>query len=719
MKRIKLLLLLALLMTAATGAWAQTTHTVKMKSGTKDAAKWTIATGSGENVRSAKGDATEGLTGVAPEAEVTLKYSGRLKVKSVTATHDGWNGDLSNIPASLIASDGHTVIVPDGTTLTGTLNGETNHYKIVIPDGATVTLADATINGWHDDANAASESTVAWAGINCEGDATIILADGMSNTVRGFYRGYPGISVVEGKTLTIKGGSEGTGSLTASPYDGGGTDFSYGAGIGGGSYITCGNILIEGGIITATGGRYAAGIGSSRGSKNNHNRCGNITITGGSVKATGRYCAAGIGSGYFYSDCGDILISGGTVEATGGSNAAGIGSGGSNSSCGAINITKDVTKVTATMGNGSANSIGFGSNSSCGTVTIGCVLETDGKPKSGTGTVYYDGDGYQNGGATYLAQSTLTLVNLGKLTGNYEATNGTTLFGTLDGTTQKFKVSIADGATVTLDGATINGVDDDNCEWAGLNCAGDATIILKDGSENTVMGFHKWYPGIYVPEYKTLTIKGRTLGNGKLTASPFDGGTDDSFGAGIGGGYGIDCGKIIIQGGIITATGGEWAAGIGGGHAAIWGNITISGGEVTAKGGEDAAGIGSGDSGGESGCGNISITGGTVIANGGKNGAGIGSGFGYYSEPSILYSYCGNINISGGTITATGGKYAAGIGTGNHYSQCGDIEITSGVNHVTAKKGDGATESIGVGSTDHTSCGTVTLPDDTSKVTQE
>ena len=137
MKQKRLLLLLALLMTAATGAWAQasTTYSVKMKSGTKDAGKWTITSGE----KSTTGDKAEGLTGLSKNDPVTLTYSGRLKVKSVTATHDGWNGDLSNIPASAIASDGHTVIVPDGTTLTGTLSVSPTPYKIVIADGATVT----------------------------------------------------------------------------------------------------------------------------------------------------------------------------------------------------------------------------------------------------------------------------------------------------------------------------------------------------------------------------------------------------------------------------------------------------------------------------------------------------------------------------------------------------------------------------------------------------
>ena len=594
MKRKRLQFVLALL-TAAAGAWAQATattsatrtgsantYTVKMKEGTKDAAKWTIAS----EGNSTTGDKTEGLT-VAPTKEVTLKYGGRLKVKSVEATKEGPIViELSHIQEVFIGSDGHTVTVPNGATLTGTLR---NPYKIVIPDGATVTLSGVTIES-------ANNENYNWAGINCEGDATIILADGKTNWVEGFYENWPGIYVPgdkvdpsKNKTLIIKGGSNGSGKLEAK-----GRNNS--AGIGGGKEIACGNIIIEGGNIKAKGVNNSAGIGSGNGTScgdititggnveaisddfgagigsGKDSSCGDITISGGTVKANAFNYSAGIGSGYKGSSCGDITISGGTVTAIGGKFAAGIGSGHEDSSCGDITITKDVTLVTATKGGDSPNSIGLGNGGrDCGTVTIGCELDSEGKPKSGTGTVYYDGHGYQNGGDVYLAQSTLTLVNLGKLTGNYEAPNGTTLFGTLNGSEQPYKVSIADGATVTLDGVDIEGVNDDNCPWAGLTCAGDATIILNDGSENTVKGFHLYFPGIFVRQNKTLTIKGGNVGNGKLSASPFeDGGTISGIAAGIGGTGINDCGSIVIQGGIISATGGNYSAGIGGSWDLGW-----------------------------------------------------------------------------------------------------------------------------------------------------
>ena len=268
--------------------------------------------------------------------------------------------------------------VKNGETLTGTLNGETQPYKITIADGATITLDGVTING-------ISSSDVKWAGITCLGDATIILKDGSKNTVKGFYEDYPGIQAgLVGKTLIIKGETKGTGSLDASPYDGG-TEHSYGAGIGGGLDISCGDINIQGGVITVTGGYGAAGIGVGEGYGEENVSCATITISGGNVTATGGYGAAGIGGGYAYNygvTCGAITISGGTVTAAGGDNAAGIGSGesysGKTNTCGDITVTADVTSVTATKGKNATNSIGAGKDGTCGTITIGGKVYADG-----------------------------------------------------------------------------------------------------------------------------------------------------------------------------------------------------------------------------------------------------------------------------------------------------------------------------------------------------
>ena len=256
-------------------------------------------------------------------------------------------------------------------------------------------------------------------------------------------------------------------------------------------------------------------------------------------------------------------------------------------------------------------------------------------------------------------------INLSTLTDNYTANDGDVLTGTLGG---NYKISIADGATVTLNDVIINGTNDTNCRWAGITCEGDATIILS--GTNIVKGFYYYYPGISVPVEKTLTIKG----SGSLTASPFDGGgTENSFGAGIGAFYqnnstSFACGNIVIEGGTINARGGKQGAGIGGAYY--------------------------------NGCGNITITGGTVTATGGKWAPGIGGGF---------KTGGGNITITGGTITATGGEKCPGIGAqrGSFTPNLGDITITDGVTSVTATGGNLAPYSIGAST--ECSCGTITI----------
>ena len=283
-----------------------------------------------------------------------------------------WTEVIASIDLSKLTADYEA---QDGDVLTGELAG---NYKISIADGATVTLDGVTING-------VSSSDVKWAGITCLGDATIILKDGSKNTVKGFYEDYPGIQAgPTGKTLVIKGEDQGTGSLDASPYDGG-TEHSYGAGIGGGLDISCGDINIQGGVITVTGGYGAAGIGVGEGYEEENVSCATITISGGNITATGGYGAAGIGGGYAYQygvTCGAITISGGTVTAAGGDNAAGIGSGesysGKTNTCGDITVTADVTSVTATKGKNATNSIGAGKDGTCGTITIGGKVYADG-----------------------------------------------------------------------------------------------------------------------------------------------------------------------------------------------------------------------------------------------------------------------------------------------------------------------------------------------------
>jgi hypothetical protein len=278
------------------------------------------------------------------------------------------------------------------------------------------------------------------------------------------------------------------------------------------------------------------------------------------------------------------------------------------------------------------------------------------------------------------------------------------------------KISIAEGASVTLSNANIN--ENGTCtdgDYAGITCLGNATIILE--GTNTVKGFKSTYPGVQAgPDGTTLTIEG----SGTLNAT---GGSDGA--AGIGSGKSTSCGNITINGGNIEACGGANGAGIGTGYCNVSGSIscgiiTITGGTVTAYGGENAAGIGAGQSRNNTksnvnNCNGINISGGIVTAIGGENAAGIGSGYARGTRSPI--SSCGDINITGGTVVATGGSNGAGIGTGNTYdvggkSNCGNITITTGVTSVTATKGISARDSIGRGNGKGT-CGTVMFGDET------
>ena len=252
------------------------------------------------------------------------------------------------------------------------------------------------------------------------------------------------------------------------------------------------------------------------------------------------------------------------------------------------------------------------------------------------------------------------VVDLSKLEGDYVAQDGDVLTGTLR---KEKHIAIAHGATVTLSNMTITG-DENVFKWfPRLECLGDATIILADGTTNTINSDSS--PGIEgTHKNTTITIKG----TGSLYAK------GGECCAGIGGSH---C-NIVIEGGNITAVGGDgtWftrgtvsGAGIGGGLGRHFngtiGNITINGGNIKAYGGPNSAGIGNYLDGG---CGTITINGGTIEAYGGKEAAGIGGAEG---------STGGDIFITGGTVTAYGSDYAAGIGGGED-GNSGSIVINGG-----------------------------------------
>ena len=450
-----------------------TGYTVSLKDGVKDADKWTVKVGDGE----AQALPIGGLKGDGSET-VTLQYTGRLKVKGVQAVSEaapaaGKTVDLSTLTADYEAQDGDV------------LTGETSSYEVTIAAGATVTLDGVTI----------SRSSYC---IKCAGDATIILKDGSTNTLTSTSDEYPALSIGDANTtLTIQGS---TGVLNV-------TSGENCAGIGGGyanTNNTCGNIRIEGGVITAQGGGSGSGIGTD---------CGTAT-------------------------CGDIIITGGTITAKGGTNAAGIGTGSGFTNpvvCGDITIANTVTKVTATKGENAAQSIGKGrgGKATCGTVTIG-------------GTKYWENNAAVNGGDTYLATSPLTydpaapakepatvttaptgaaIVGVGKTT---ELVSG----GVAEGGTLMYKVTTENTKPTTTDGfseavPTAESITASGKVYVWYYVKGDDTHsdseIAATAIEVTVMAVPitvTWNPSDIVP--KSLSDKSFTKDGITFTAATCD-----------------------------------------------------------------------------------------------------------------------------------------------------------------------------------------------------
>ena len=181
----------------------------------------------------------------------------------------------------------------NGDVLIGSTSG-----TVTIANNAKITLSDATIT----------------YGIICEGNATITLVGTNNVSVPYLVAAYglAGIQVGPANTtLTIRG----NGSLNVDMSGG----WGWGSAIGTRCthYVvddnhqfadqTGGNIVIEGGVITAKVKRGGAGIGTGA-AENDYptsysQSIGSITINGGSVTAIGGEKASGIGKGHVFYNC--------------------------------------------------------------------------------------------------------------------------------------------------------------------------------------------------------------------------------------------------------------------------------------------------------------------------------------------------------------------------------------------------------------------------------
>ena len=504
----------------------------------------------------------------------------------------------------------------DGTPNSGAayLDGDfTSGVDLIVPaactDGFTLDLNGYQLTG---------SSIVIKDGANLTITDTSVAADGELN-MTATESLLAGIHVEDNSTLIInKGIINASGRLTSG---------GYGAGIGTAANVNGGEVIIAGGTVTATGGFQAAGIGGGQ-----YRGDTKITISGGTVTAIGGQYAAGIGGGDQAAGQ-DITISGGTVTATGGEEGAGIGGG----------YDSDVQSKIS--------------------ITGGTVTAQGGEDAAGIGGGAYDTGGTINiSGGTVNATGSLGAAGIGT---GYAAAGGE-----------------AQNITITA-----------------------GTVVARGGDYGAGIGGGKETSG------KNITITG-----GAVTAT-------GGGGAGIGGGYGDeespDGGKIKIDGGTIIAQGGKAGAGIGGGRSGNGGTIEITAGTVTATGANNAAGIGGGSNrhggtiylgedavvtavGGNKGAGigggsygnggSISIDSESVTATGGSAAAGIGGGEG--GEGAQL-----TIDI-GAIVTAIGGETAIGAGSDGsdifgYLELDGELRVPSGSFKIYDSNESGSEVTIG------------------------
>ncbi len=246
---------------------------------------------------------------------------------------------------------------------------------------------------------------------------------------------------------------------------------------------------------------------------------------------------------------------------------------------------------------------------------------------------------------TYTVIPGTKIVNLSNINANYTAQDGDILTGTL---ASNLKLKIAAGATVTLAGMTHHA----GASINSIECLGTANIILAEGTTNDLTrGSSDAHAGLFLNNgttWSTLTISG----TGTLLAS------GGNACAGIGGiNY---CDDIVINGGTIYATGGQFAPGIGAGaDSGQTGNITINGGNITATGGEGAAGIGAGTN--SSYCKDITIEN-TVTSVTAIKGAGANESIGRGSEGSS----CGTVKFGTATMFDDS-RWTTTPNSGNNY----------------------------------------------------
>lgn len=273
------------------------------------------------------------------------------------------------------------------------------------------------------------------------------------------------------------------------------------------------------------------------------------------------------------------------------------------------------------------------------------------------------------------------IINLSELTEDYIAQDGDVLTGTTS-----YSVQIAADATITLSNVTIT-----NYRKSPIQCLGNATINIEDGSVNSLRDSDEdsnsyGRPALaFGPSGTTLTINGNT---GRLIA--IGGRLSSAIGCRD---NRVAYGGLIINGGVISAhgnssyTSGIGAVGADDSHGSSCGDITINGGTINVAA-SDGVGIGAV---GPNSCGAITINGGTITSHAvrstaiGENCSKVvirGGDINASTTTGVGIGSSGVVYIEGGTIVASASDWE-GVGISGNKG----VLIRSSITSLTASKG--------------------------------
>ena len=550
--------------------------------------------------------------------------------KNVTIKNRIENNASENTPAHLILVDGAEL---------NAKNGIHNGYSKGLvfygqKNGSGKLIAEMSYNS---SAAIGSDCKESYPGpLTFNGGTIIATAGNNAAGIGGGDHSDSGDITINGGTITATGGVQAAGiggghyasvniTIKGGTVTANGGDFA--AGIGGGNYGR-GVVEITGGTVVSNGGWHGCGIGS--GDNNNHSR---ITIKGGIVTATGYQAGVSIGTGEVNIDSGVLIYAGESRETAKKTDVQGLGAHFAHVAVSTeytvshewqtVDGTGYVPHETETLHGGAGWHTEAAANSYKGFTAEKFSQETivsDGstvvsiKYKRNTNTITFDTNGRAAApepikavtGAEIKAPQAPVCEGY-RFEGWYkekECINPFT-FTTMPeenltlyakwaaDPSERHYVQYVDEDGNTKEASCIilstdkNAYAFDTGEWYAVtnsitigsrieNNASEspAHLILADGALLAVKG------GIHNPDGKGLVIYGQSAGSGTLSISnvPRDN-------TGIGYGYLEDSGKITINGGTVSATGGIYGNGIGG-------KMTINGGTVTAAGGYGRAALG-------------------------------------------------------------------------------------------------------------------------------